>query len=177
MTANQNIRPEIKYVSIENLELWEDNPRFNDEAVPEVMKSIQEFGFLVPIVVDANMVVKAGNTRLKAAKLLGMKEVPVVRADHLTDKQMVAFALADNKTHELSKWDFKAIPNLVSLVDLPKIPGYTKADVDKLSSFLVANAKPDKPALKSGAIDTVITCPHCHQEFQGKAIKKSSTEA
>lgn len=171
--SNLEARPEIKYVSIKSLTLWEENPRFNDEAVPELMKAIQEYGFLVPIVVDQFNVVKAGNTRLKAAMKLGMKEIPVVRVDHLTAKQIDAFALADNKLHELSTWDFKGIPNLISLADLPAVPGFNKADVDKVSSFLMrGNEKPEK-TMAQGSIKTMITCPHCHGQFEGKAVKNA----
>ncbi len=128
--ANLDIQPEIKYVSIENLELWEENPRFNDDAVPDLMRSIQEYGFLQPLVVDEFNKVMVGNTRLKAARKLGLKQIPIVRADHLTKKQIEAYALVDNKTHELSSWKLADLPQLVSLADLPNLPGFNRADVD-----------------------------------------------
>lgn len=85
---------------------YEKNPRKNDAAVEKVAESIKEFGFLVPIVIDRNNVIAAGHTRLKAALQLGIDRVPCVRADDLTDEQIKAFRLADNKTAEFAEWDF-----------------------------------------------------------------------
>lgn len=88
---------------------YENNPRKNDEAVEKVAASIREFGFKVPIIVDKENVIVAGHTRLKAAEVLGLKTVPVIRADDLTDEQVKAFRLADNKTAELAEWDLSAL--------------------------------------------------------------------
>lgn len=85
---------------------YEKNPRKNDKAVDAVAASIREFGFKVPCVIDADNVVVTGHTRLKAAKKLGLEEVPCVVADDLTEEQIKAFRLADNKTSELADWDF-----------------------------------------------------------------------
>lgn len=176
MPDNLKLQLQIKYVSVENLELWEGNPRDNDEAVPEVMKSIQEFGFLNPVVIDEYNVVKAGNTRLKAAIKLGMKEIPTVRAEHLTDKQMTAFALADNKTHELAKWILPKVAQMVSLAELPTIPGFKKEDVDKISAFLLREGGAPAKPMAQGKYSTLITCPHCQQTFEGKLTKKGTKE-
>lgn len=81
------------------------NPRKNDQAVNAVAASIKEFGFKVPIVIDSAGVIVAGHTRLKAALLLGLETVPCVVADDLTEDQIKAFRLADNKTAELAEWD------------------------------------------------------------------------
>ena len=85
---------------------YEKNPRKNDEAVEKVAASIREFGFKVPIVIDKDNVIVAGHTRLKAAEAAGMDEVPCIVADDLTDEQIKAFRLADNKTAEFASWDF-----------------------------------------------------------------------
>lgn len=92
-------------MNVEELIPYENNPRKNDEAVDKVALSISAFGFKVPIVVDANNVIVTGHTRLKAAKKLGLKTVPVIMANDLTDEQIRAFRLADNKVGEFSTWD------------------------------------------------------------------------
>lgn len=92
--------------NIEKLIPYENNPRNNDNAVDQVAESIKEFGFQQPIVVDKENVVIVGHTRLKAAKRLGLKKVPVVVADELTDEQAKAYRLADNKTNEIATWNF-----------------------------------------------------------------------
>ena len=75
-----------------------NNPRNNAAAVKPVANSIKEFGFQQPIVVDKDGVIIVGHTRYKAAKLLKLKEVPVVVADQLTDDQVKAYRIADNST-------------------------------------------------------------------------------
>ena len=85
---------------------YENNPRDNSKAVNAVAESIKEFGFKNPIIVDKNGCIVAGHTRLKAAEKLGLDEVPVIVADDLSDEQVKAFRLADNKTAELAEWNF-----------------------------------------------------------------------
>ena len=96
-------------MKISELNPYINNPRKNDKAVGPVMASIREFGFKVPITIDKNNIVVTGHTRLKAAAKLGMMEVPVIILDDLTDDQVKAFRLADNKTSEFAEWDFEAL--------------------------------------------------------------------
>ena len=101
MSKNLN----VKMMPIGDVVPYEKNPRLNDQAVDAVASSIREFGFKVPIVVDSKGVVVSGHTRLKAAKTLGLAEVPVIVADDLADTKVKAFRLADNKVAELAEWD------------------------------------------------------------------------
>ena len=101
MSKNLN----VKMMPIGDVVPYEKNPRLNDQAVDAVANSIREFGFKVPIVVDSKGVVVSGHTRLKAAKTLGLAEVPVIVADDLDDTKIKAFRLADNKVAELAEWD------------------------------------------------------------------------
>ena len=82
-----------------------NNPRNNENAVDKVASSIKEFGFKNPIVIDKNNVIINGHTRLLASKKLGLKEVPVIVADDLSEAQVKAFRIADNKTSEYAEWD------------------------------------------------------------------------
>ena len=92
-------------IKLSDLKPYERNPRNNKEAVDYVANSIREFGFKNPIIVDKNNVIVAGHTRYLACKKLGIKEVPCVIADDLTDEQIKAFRLADNKVSEIATWD------------------------------------------------------------------------
>lgn len=96
-------------MKIDDLIPYENNPRINDQAVDAVANSIKEFGFKVPIIIDKNNVIVAGHTRLKAAQKLGLEEVPVIVADDLTEDQIKAFRLVDNKVGELASWDFEKL--------------------------------------------------------------------
>lgn len=95
----------ITMIKTEDIIPYEKNPRNNDNAVESVANSIKEFGFKTPIVVDKNLTVINGHTRLKASKLLGLKEVPCIIADDLTAKQVKALRIADNKVGELATWN------------------------------------------------------------------------
>ena len=92
-------------MAIEKVIPYARNPRDNAKAVAKVAASIKEFGFRQPIVVDAEMVVVAGHTRLEAARSLGMKKVPVHVAEGLSDQQTKAYRLADNRVAEEAVWD------------------------------------------------------------------------
>lgn len=97
---------EIVYLPIDKITPYEQNAKKHPaNQVEHIANSIREFGFRQPLVVDADNVIVIGHGRLLAAKKLGMKEVPAVRADDLTQEQIKALRLADNKTNE-SEWDF-----------------------------------------------------------------------
>ena len=95
MAAN---RLNVVTMKIADLKAYENNPRKNEKAVDAVANSINSFGFKVPVIIDKNNVVVAGHTRLMACKKLGIDEVPCVIADDLTEDQIKAFRIADNKT-------------------------------------------------------------------------------
>ena len=86
-----------------------NNPRNNENAIDKVASSIQEFGFKVPIVVDKDNVVINGHTRLLASKKLGLEEVPCIVANDLSEAQIKAFRIADNKVSEYSTWDMELL--------------------------------------------------------------------
>ena len=105
----QNIT--FEWHSVNDLQPYEHNARKHDtEDVEAIKKSIEQFGFNDPIGIwsDENLIVE-GHGRLLAAKELGMEEVPCIRLDHLTDEERRAYALAHNKTAELSAWDFNTL--------------------------------------------------------------------
>lgn len=96
---------------------YENNPRNNDEAVEPVANSISEFGFKVPIVATSDGEIINGHTRWKAAKKLKLKTVPVIIADDLTEEQVRAFRLADNKVAEIAQWDIELLLSEIESVD------------------------------------------------------------
>ena len=100
---------EIIEKKIEDITPYEKNPRRNDKAVDAVANSIKEFGFKVPIVIDKDGIIVAGHTRYKAAKKLRMKSVPCIVASDLTNEQIKAFRLSDNRTAELAEWDMELL--------------------------------------------------------------------
>ena len=101
----------IEYKNIDDLKMYEKNPRKNDKAVECVANSIKEFGFKNPCIIDRDNVLICGHTRYKAAKRLGIEKVPCITADDLSEEQIKAFRLADNKVAELADWDFELLDN------------------------------------------------------------------
>lgn len=99
------VKEEIVYKSLDEIKEYENNPRQNDEAVEYVANSIKEFGFRNPIILDKDNVIIAGHTRYKASQQLKLKEVPCIYANDLTEEQVKAFRLADNKVGEIAEWD------------------------------------------------------------------------
>lgn len=95
----------IVMLPVSEVRPYEKNPRKNKGAVKYVKASIEKFGFKQPIIIDRNRVIVCGHTRLMAAKSLGMSEVPCIFADDLTDEQVKAYRLADNKVAEFAEWD------------------------------------------------------------------------
>lgn len=95
----------VELLEISRVLPYARNPRRNEGAIAKVAASIKEYGFRQPIVVDEEMVIIAGHTRLQAAQQLGLKKVPVHIATGLTKAQIKAYRLADNRTHEDSEWD------------------------------------------------------------------------
>ncbi len=100
-----NKRLEIKYININDIKPYEKNPRNNKDAIPFVVESIKKFGFKNPIILDKNNVIICGHTRLEAAKKLKIDELPCLYADDLTEEQIKAFRLVDNKVAEKATWN------------------------------------------------------------------------
>ena len=102
----------LKFIeaNIKDIKPYDKNPRIiPQEAVDKVANSIKEFGMKNPILVDKDMVIIAGHTRLKACEALGMGTIPCNIALDLTPEQVKALRLADNKTAEFSSWDFSLL--------------------------------------------------------------------
>lgn len=105
---------QIIYKKVDELIPYENNPRKNDKAVDYVAKSIEQFGFKNPIIIDKNNVIVCGHTRLLACKKLNISEVPCILADDLTDEQIKAFRLADNKVSEFAEWDTELLDSEIA---------------------------------------------------------------
>lgn len=150
-------------ISVEDLREYENNPRkIPDEAIEAVANSIKEFGFKIPIVISTENEIVCGHTRIRAAKKLGINEVPCVIADDLTPEQIKAFRLADNKTAELSGWDFEKLDVELEGLDFDMSDfGFLEADDVDISSFFEREQKKPKEHEEK-----LITCPECGAQFK-----------
>lgn len=130
---------QVETMKTKDLVPYDKNPRHNEEAVEIVANSIREFGFKNPIIVDGNNEIIAGHTRLKAAELLGLEEVPVIKAKDLTPDQVKAFRIADNKTSEYAEWDLELLADEMEELDLAgfdlEITGFNSEEIEGLMSI------------------------------------------
>lgn len=160
------------------------NPRDNDQGVEAVKKSINDYGFNSPIVVDTEMVIINGHTRYKALQQLGYETVPVIIVD-LPAQQVKQYRIADNKTSELSEWDYpKLILELKEIADLPAMQGYfpeldlqsvvntlpksvahdvSPADMVKVSDMMGKGYTTRNEEERKGYIPLI--CPDCGYEY------------
>lgn len=146
---------EIKAVEMELRKIipYENNPRKNEKAVDAVMQSIKQFGFKNPIIVDENMVIISGHTRRLAALKLSMEKVPVIIAKDLTEEQVRAFRLADNRVASFSSWDEAKLKEEIADIN----------NID-LSDFGFKKDKIDDIFREKAEIKTHI-CPKCGHEW------------
>lgn len=149
---------------LDELRAYENNPRNNDNAVGAVAASIKEFGFKVPIVIDKDGVIIAGHTRAKAAEMLGLATVPCIVADDLTEEQIRAFRLADNKTGELAGWDFEKLEaELAELQELDMSAfGFVMSDDVNIDEFFTDEVDDDPKEKEPKRVQ----CPHCGEWFE-----------
>ncbi len=180
----------IVYKKLSELEPYINNPRKNDSSVDFLVNSINEFGFRVPIIIDTKNVIISGHTRFKAAKKIGMKDVPCIVATDLSEKQITAFRIIDNKVSEHSKWD---IDKLLYEMDFDNIDftnyGFLDLEIKAIqtgvgnldfeptlqpqfSGLEITNEEIEKRAIelanKMVREQKIIKvqCPHCDEEFE-----------
>ncbi len=135
---------QIKYIPINLLKEWDLNPRKNDSAVDKLSKLIESHGFINPVIATKDNIIRAGHTRVKAAKKAGLKEVPVILID-MDEKQAQAFAIADNKSSEWAEWDFTKLKDLIEELDTGELDleltGFDKQEIEKLMTFVSEDEK------------------------------------
>ena len=165
--------PAAEWIPLKQLKPWKKNPRKNDDAVQSVANSIQRFGFGAPILArKANSEVIAGHTRLKAAKQLGLKTVPVRFVD-ITASEAHLLALADNKLGEIAIWDNDVLFEELGKFDAAdaELAGWSE---DELKKFLSIEDPQPPPETASVAYTITVTCTS--QEHQAKLLETLEAE-
>lgn len=170
-------------IPVNQLKPYKKNARFNENAVPKVAESIRQFGFKVPIVVDKNMVVITGHTRLASAKQLGLEKVPCIIADDLTPKQVKAFRLVDNRTSEFASWNYDLLQSELETLDIDlsdfEFPDLTYEDTmsaEELESILDDDTDPTSEYGKDDTEETDSKDFTHKDEYKVEIICKNQTE-
>lgn len=132
----------VEYVKIADLKEWNRNPRKNDRAAERLAKLIEKHGFINPVIATPDGVIRAGHTRIKAAKKLGIDKVPVVFVRFENEKDAMAYSIADNKSQSYSDWDFPLLRELLIELDESmnvELAGFSKEDFKGLISVGAGN--------------------------------------
>jgi len=174
MARHDVSEPAAEWVSVDALTAWKDNPRRNENAIPEVMASIRRFGFASPIIArreDGEVI--AGHTRLEAARRLGLDRVPVRYMD-LDPVDAHLLALADNKVGEIAEWDTEALAGILRDLDVGEATEGLGFGEDELRDLL-GEIGEDVPDFEPGTEDDqgrldelspkIVTCPHCGESW------------
>ena len=167
--------PDYKTVSVSSLIPYARNSRTHSDAqVGQIAASIKEFGFLNPIIVDGGSGIIAGHGRVLAAQKLGLAELPVIEAGHLSDTQRRAYIIADNKLAMNAGWDDEMLR--VEL-DALGVDGFdlelTGFSLDEVATLLI-DGSDFEPGSEDdqGQLDKLdpkmVTCPHCSKEFDSR---------
>ncbi|KKM66723.1 hypothetical protein LCGC14_1478310 [marine sediment metagenome] len=170
--ARSTAAPGPEMVPLADLMPWPGNPRINDEAAKRLAVLIQEHGFVNPVVLwGASNVVYAGCTRLKAAAILGLTKVPVIRAQFRDEAQAIAFALADNKSGGWSSWDEPALAlalNQLESVDVEAVVRMTGFEQEEIEGIKTGWEEPPEKEPAAEREPRIMVCPHCDGEISIK---------
>ncbi len=164
------LRLEIEYVSPDSVKLWEGNPRRNDRAAKKIAEVIRAHGFGAPVTVrDEDDIVYKGNTRVKAARLLGMDLIPVMRRSYTDAEDAKRDALADNRMQEAAEWDVDKLAEMfeerreVDLERLAAETGFEQMEIEGLRDGV--SLPPEDDTEPKEAKQKVIKCPECSHEW------------
>jgi ParB-like chromosome segregation protein Spo0J len=164
-----------KQLPVETLIPYAGNPRKNDHAVEAVASAIKRFGFRVPVLAKSDGSLIDGHLRVKAAKHLGMKEVPVVLCDDLSEADIKALRISINRMAELAEWDTELLSAELEGLAAEGI-GLDAVGFDDsaLADLGVGAAIDFQPGTENdqGKLDQLepkmVKCPHCAEEFDAR---------
>ena len=152
----------LKSMDMADIHPYPNNPRWNDDAVGAVVESIEQCGYVAPIIVDEDGVILAGHTRYKALQKLGRESATVLVRSGMTDEQKRKYRLLDNKTHELSGWDFSLLETELAGLDFDGFDfGFPHLTVEALD--LDAQEEPGEPDDDDAEL---AHCPKCGFTFR-----------
>lgn len=159
----------IVYKHVDEIIPYVNNPRkISQNAIDKVASSIKNFGFKVPIIIDKDNEIVAGHNRILAAKKLGMEEVPCIVVEDLTENQIKAFRIADNKTSEFAEWDMELLGiELEGLEDM--FTGFNEEEKEiifNVSDVDIDNFFEDAEETNKEKEEEEIQCPHCGMYFK-----------
>lgn len=143
---------------------WRNPRRISDDAVETVRRSIEAYGYRQPIVVDDEYVIIVGHTRYAALRRLGVPEIPVLVARHLSERKVKEYRLIDNRSAEFTSWDIDVLVEELSALD-EQFAATEFSDVVDAGEFLTVEDKA-RQEWDQVVPETDLVCPHCWTEFK-----------
>lgn len=162
----------LEYVPIAQLRKWKKNPRKNDKAADVLTGMLEEFGFIDPIIATPDNVIRAGHTRLKAAKQTDLKELPVLYVDFGSEEKAGLFAVANNRASEFAEWDENMLADLLAtnrkIPDdiMAKMTGFKRQEIDGLRDGWEGIGNDDGEEASGSKDRPEIRCPYCSKKFK-----------
>jgi len=161
----------IEKTPINEIKPYKNNPRINTNAIEKVRDSILAFKFRNPILIDKNNEIIAGHTRLEAAKQLGLKEVPTIKIEDMTEAQVKAFRIADNKTAEFSEWDFDILKDEFHSLEDTDFFHDTGFKSEEITQIWDSDKDKIDVSEHKRELHKEIYCPNCNHDLS-KFLKK-----
>lgn len=149
---------ELVKLRVDEIHPYQNNPRYNDDAVLVVEESIEQVGYISPIIVDENKEILCGHTRWKSLDNLGRHEIDCIMVRGLTDEQKRKFRLLDNKTAEIASWDLDKLMGELEDLDFGDFDFFSK-EIEKMADKTIAEHADPK--------EKVIICPRCGKVVVG----------
>lgn len=161
----------IEYIDIKEIKPYENNPRDNKNAIKSVAKSIERYGFKVPVLINTDNIIISGHTRYEASKILKIKKIPCIKVENLTDEKINLFRVIDNKSSEYSYWDYNKLNiELLELKEKNIILDDFEYRLDALDEENIINSALDE--YYEDIEDKLYECPYCHCREKKERFKK-----
>jgi ParB-like chromosome segregation protein Spo0J len=157
----------IEWRPVNELKLRKSNPNTHSlEQIEQIVASMQQFGWTIPVLIDETGELLAGHGRVRAARLAGFPQAPCIVARGWSDAQKAAYVIADNKIGQNSEWDPKLLRAEFAALKVAdfdlNVCGFNP---DELNSFILEAAKPDKSDEKPDEV-TMLKCNSCGRYSQ-----------
>lgn len=156
----------VEFIKTSEILPYYRNPRNNDSAIEAVAESIQAFGFRNPILIDQKNTIICGHTRWKSALKLNLKECPCIRSNGMTDQQIKAFRIADNRLGELAEWNYALLKDEFEELDTGDfnmdLTGFNEQEIEEMMT-VYGDEYQEKEVDEN--IETENECPSCHYRW------------
>jgi len=168
----------VENYKIEDIKMWENNPRKNDEAVEKLIPLLKKYGVINPVIIDQHGILRAGHTRIKALKKMGRETVPALIVEFKDEAHAIAYSIADNKSTEWAEWDYEGLKEILEELDTKDFDltftGFDMVEVESIlnsDSIDIDSFFEEKEKNNEVKKNNIIICPHCGEKINLDDVK------